>query len=71
MNTVYYSIVLPPLVKPFQKFPGVEKQLEAARRLNSIHPLPPDVLAWLSRGAGTDVQFIERAVGETWSLDII
>jgi hypothetical protein len=55
-----------------KKFLEVEKQLEAARKAKQHPPLlPPDVLAWLSRGVLEQiVQFIERAVDETWSLDI-
>ncbi len=53
-------------------FPHVEQALDAARKAGlPPPPLPPDALAWLSRGVDDEiVRFIDRAADSTWAVDI-
>ncbi|MGV0026268.1 phospholipase D-like domain-containing protein [Phormidesmis priestleyi] len=55
-----------------RKFPQVEADLEAARKAKKPRPpLPPEALAWLSRGVLEQILgFIDRATNETWAIDI-
>jgi phosphatidylserine/phosphatidylglycerophosphate/cardiolipin synthase-like enzyme len=55
-----------------RKFPQVEADLEAARKAKKPRPpLPPEALAWLSRGVLEQIlRFIDRATNETWAIDI-
>jgi phosphatidylserine/phosphatidylglycerophosphate/cardiolipin synthase-like enzyme len=55
-----------------RKFPGVEAELEAARKKDIPNPqLPDDALEWLSRGLLEEVvEFIESAKGAGWALDV-
>ncbi|MDF2441468.1 MAG: hypothetical protein JWN98_2452 [Abditibacteriota bacterium] len=54
-----------------RKFPDLEKQLDAARAAGEEPALPPEALAWLSRGVREQiVGYIDRAMDKTWALDI-
>lgn len=53
-------------------FPHVEQAIDAARKARQPPPaLPPDALAWLSRGVDDEiVGFIERAADASWAVDV-
>lgn len=53
-------------------FPEVEQALDLARKARRPPPpLPPEALAWLSRGVDDEiVGFIDRAVDDTWAVDV-
>jgi phosphatidylserine/phosphatidylglycerophosphate/cardiolipin synthase-like enzyme len=55
-----------------RKFPQVEAAIDAARKASQpLPPLPPEVLAWLSRGVLEQItQLLDRAVDQTWAIDI-
>jgi phosphatidylserine/phosphatidylglycerophosphate/cardiolipin synthase-like enzyme len=54
-----------------REFPEVSAELDAARREKRDVELPPDALAWLSRGVLEQITgFCQRAADPTWALDV-
>jgi phosphatidylserine/phosphatidylglycerophosphate/cardiolipin synthase-like enzyme len=54
-----------------REFPNVDEELAKAKAEGKPQELPPEALAWLSRGILEEITgFIARAADPTWGLDI-